>query len=258
MNDPANVPIQDLKVREIIKILGETIGLEGDSLSRKRHLMERLCHMVHADCWTWSLGFHPYDSSLHFLLKLHGGFDHSSLAMWTVAIEKTELRALLAGIVEAAVHSDQIIIQKSNDPACQLPDPSALEESWQSAKIGAYLLAVWPLPDGSISIVGLYRALGAAPFERQDSNIARMLLSEIPWLHQDKSPPSAIDPDVPLHPRHRTILNLLVQAWSRKMISAELGIATDTVQGYVKDIYRHFKVHSQPELIIRLSHGKHR
>ncbi len=54
---------------------------------------------------------------------------------------------------------------------------------------------------------------------------------------------------LPLVPRHRTVLNLLGDGWNRKKIVGHLGISLNTVHGYVKDIFKHFGVHSQPELL---------
>lgn len=58
-----------------------------------------------------------------------------------------------------------------------------------------------------------------------------------------------------LQPRHRTILKLLCKGSSRKAIAADLGVSENTVHGYVKDIFRHFHVNSQSQLIAHFTKG---
>ena len=45
------------------------------------------------------------------------------------------------------------------------------------------------------------------------------------------------------------VLNLLLDGLGRKKIAQHLEITENTVAGYVKDIYNHFGVRSQPELM---------
>ena len=52
-----------------------------------------------------------------------------------------------------------------------------------------------------------------------------------------------------LSPRLRTTLNFLLEGLGRKQIAAHLCISENTVSGYVKEVYRFYKVQSQPELM---------
>jgi DNA-binding CsgD family transcriptional regulator len=58
-----------------------------------------------------------------------------------------------------------------------------------------------------------------------------------------------------LPPRCRLIINQLVHGMSRKEIAAHLGLSIHTVNGYAKEIFKYFAVHSQSELIARLTRG---
>ncbi len=58
-----------------------------------------------------------------------------------------------------------------------------------------------------------------------------------------------------LYPRHRTVLILLCEGWNRKKIATHLGLSINTIHGYSKVIFKHFKVHSQAELIARFTQG---
>ena len=47
----------------------------------------------------------------------------------------------------------------------------------------------------------------------------------------------------------------MIEGWSRKQVAHQLGLAENTVHGYVKEIYRHYGVHSHAELVKRFSKG---
>jgi DNA-binding CsgD family transcriptional regulator len=55
--------------------------------------------------------------------------------------------------------------------------------------------------------------------------------------------------------RLRQILNLLIQGQPRKEISSLLGVSIHTVNGYCKELYEKFNIHSQAELVHRFAHG---
>ena len=58
-----------------------------------------------------------------------------------------------------------------------------------------------------------------------------------------------------LYARQRIILNLLLEGLDRKSIALHLGISVNTVSGYCKEIYRHFRVNSQAALMARFYLG---
>jgi DNA-binding CsgD family transcriptional regulator len=51
------------------------------------------------------------------------------------------------------------------------------------------------------------------------------------------------------------VLDLVLEGRARKDMAQELGISIHTLDGYVKDIFRHFNAHSQAELIARFRSG---
>jgi len=51
------------------------------------------------------------------------------------------------------------------------------------------------------------------------------------------------------------VINLLLQGMSRKRIATEIGVSIHTLNGYIKDVYSRFEVHSQSEPIHRVMEG---
>ena len=132
---------------------------------------------------------------------------------------------------------------------------SNAEKAWLRADIGPVMLSCKPLPDGGFSSIGIYRTAERELFTERESKIAHIVLTEIPWLHLTGWPEERGQSALKLYPRLRTVLNLLIEGWSRKQIADRLDLSLNTIHGYVKDIYRHFSVHSQAELLARLSKG---
>lgn len=57
--------------------------------------------------------------------------------------------------------------------------------------------------------------------------------------------------DVPLSPRMRQTLELLLAGASEKQVARQLGVSQHTIHVYVKDIYQRFEVSSRAELMSR-------
>jgi DNA-binding CsgD family transcriptional regulator len=107
------------------------------------------------------------------------------------------------------------------------------------------------LPAGSVSMIIVYRRLGDRSFDQRGARVIHL-------LHQELSPligrqlasrrdPSAAD----LAPRVRQTLQCLLEGDSAKQVARRLGISRETVNHYVKTLYRHFGVHSRAELLAR-------
>jgi DNA-binding CsgD family transcriptional regulator len=59
-----------------------------------------------------------------------------------------------------------------------------------------------------------------------------------------------------LSPRQKRTLDLLLRGYSRQKIAENLHISPHTASGYVKEVFRHFGVHTHVELIAGFYHGK--
>ena len=97
----------------------------------------------------------------------------------------------------------------------------------------------------------ILRSLGERKFSRRD----KAFLSA---LHQELAPmvgrqlaaahePSAMQ----LSPRLRQVLDCLLEGDSEKQVASRLGLSAQTVNQYVKAVYRHFRVNSRAELMSR-------
>lgn len=242
----------------MVQLLGDVIALPAGATEKKRHLMEGLCRLIGGDAWAWSRlhlqeGFAPRQ-----ILMLNGGFDEERLAKWAMAIEHPQMKPVTGNLVAEAVAGSRGFTRRDADfvPADWWDSPDDLAfRLWTEANIRSFMLSAWPLPGGGFSGVGIYRNADRPHFNARECRIAHILFSEIPWLHQAGHGEGEGSELVPLPPRQRTVLNLLVQGWTRRGIASEVGISVQTVHGYVKKLFHYFGVHSQPELIARFTSG---
>jgi len=242
-------------VRAIVRLLGEVIAMRGDINACRRRLMEGLCPIVGADSWLWCMADIEPGKRLGHSGILHGGFDDERLSWFLQAINHPALgnanRRIASELIERGTHLTRSLSQ-IEDPEYPLFKSDA-GPYWEKAGIGTLMLSLRPMETGGATGIGLYRRKGRPDFDDREMRIAHIILTEVPWLHYEEFPERRIIDR--LYPRHRTVLNLLCEGWDRKKISAHLGLSLQTVNGYVKEIFRHFEVHSQSELIAKFGKG---
>ncbi|MES2476433.1 MAG: LuxR C-terminal-related transcriptional regulator [Verrucomicrobiota bacterium] len=243
-------------VRKIVSLLGSVIASTG-SIHEKRHLvMEGLCDLIGASSWVWSVSeFHP-DKPPSSVGLIHSGFDETRMARYLEAINHPAMeqvsRPSSLELMEKGKHLTRTRAQM--DPEGRL-DRSEAAPLWIKADIGPLIMSLRPMEGGGVNAIRLYRTLDQPHFNEREAKIAHIILSEIPWLHFEAFPDARSKEIVDLYPRHRTVLNCLCEGWSRKKIAEHLGLSVNTVHGYSKIVFKHFGVHSQSELIARLTQG---
>lgn len=252
-----NSPISEEDVREIVRILGEVAAMKPEPEAQRGFLMKELARLVGADAWVWGVAplLEP-DKQPVYLYQQTGGFDVERMSRYLVAVEHPDTGAMTAPLAEALIRAgsqvtrlvDQIVPLERyrNSPAWPF---------WQAADIGPLFITLHPLPGKGISCIGFYRSAAAPMFTPRESRIAHILLSEVPILHESGLPHEAARIAPVLPPRCRLILNHLVTGLSRKEIARHLDLSVNTVNGYMKMIFSHFRAHSRAELISRFHRG---
>ena len=249
-------PLLETDVRAIVRLLGNVIAARGNFSGKRRILMDGLCRLVNADSWAWCMAEFDPEKPPSFIGFEHGGFDEERFAHYIEAMnhpghgEITHRSSV--ELKEKNTHLTRTLRQIDPEMAFE---NSAIFSAWAKANIGAIILSQRPMVGGGVSGIAVYRAVGEPQFDEREAKITHIILSEVPWLHFTAFPDQASRDITRLYPRHRTVLNLLGDGWPRKKIAAQLGISENTVHGYVKDIYRHFGVHSQSELLARFTAG---
>jgi DNA-binding CsgD family transcriptional regulator len=254
---PVDDTVSERDVRAMVRLIGEVAADPGGHAEKKRRLMYGLCQLVGADFWVWALstslipGRQPV-----YLAAFNGGFESGQFAHFMRAVDHPDMARLTAPLAaelrEKRVHLTRLLQQIVPNGDFS---PYSVGEFWRAAGIGPILLSYRPLSAAAHSCIALYRRLGRPAFDEHEARIAHIVTSEVPWLHEEGWPQDRGASIPRLAPRQRTVLNLLVRGLSRKEIARGLAISEHTANGYVKAVFRHFKVHSQPELMNRFVQG---
>lgn len=249
-------PLTEQDFRDVVRLLGEVIAARGDINVSRRMLMNGLCDLIDATSWVWCMAEFDPDKPPSFIGIVHGGFDDERFARYIEAMNHPAMAPVTRPSSIELQHRGCHITrtQRQMDPDFLL-EKSAAAPYWERANVGALMTSQRPMEGGGISGVGVYRTLGCPHFDQREARIAHIVLTEIPWLHFHAFPDQQTREITRLYPRHRTVLTFLTEGWSRKKIADHMDLSINTVHGYVKVIFQHFGVHSQSELISRLTKG---
>jgi hypothetical protein len=100
----------------------------------------------------------------------------------------------------------------------------------------------------------LHRAFGDARFSERDRNIAHLVNVELYRLHREGlfNAPAPREPGYELPPYLREALHALLRGDSTKQAAERLGVKFRTAEGYVKELYKRYDVHSRGELFAKV------
>jgi DNA-binding CsgD family transcriptional regulator len=249
--------LSETDVREMMGVLGHIAGLDEDLATKRRILLENLAQLIGADCWHWCLlGRKTAGELPTFSVFLKGGFTEKRFAKYLTAQEHPEMAMFnapsLADLEKRGAHITRL--RQQVDPENRFPK-SNVYRLWREADVAPLILSMRPGTDGQASAVTLFRDFDRPLFNERENRITHVMLSSVPWLHDEAWPNHPRRRMSVLSPRLYTVINLLLQGMGRKQIAGEMNISIHTLNGYIKDVYARFQVHSQSELIRRFVEG---
>ncbi len=242
--------------RAIVELLGRVSEDGGGRPNQRKLLMDGLCDLVHADCWVWGVFEFVSEGALPgFAIQQSGGFSRERLAKYLRANEHRDLGPISAPLFELARREGRQItrMRQQTDPNDSFAQSGAYA-LWADADVSPGILSLRPTDTPTIGFMSVYRRMAAPLYTEREARIAHIVLTEIPWLHENDSTGSDLPWDR-LGPRHVTITNLLLAGFTRGEIAGRLGLSPHTIGGYVKEIYASFGVTSQPALMRRFFEG---
>jgi DNA-binding CsgD family transcriptional regulator len=254
------VKLEEKDVRDMVRLIGEVAALPGGHAEMKRFLMDGLCGLIGADAWAWALSCQrDPDKPQVYASVLNGGLSDENLVKVLQAIEHPEMVEMTAKffneVEERKAHLTRLRFQIV-DQDKYLHSEAVL--AWKAAGLGPVIMSLRPLDERSSSTIAIYRRYDREEFTVRESRIAHIILTEVPWLHEQGWPEDRGVSVPKLSRRQRLTLNLLILGRSRKQIADSMDISVNTVQGYIKEVYRFFNVNSQAELMSRFLQGNGR
>ncbi|MFS8038500.1 LuxR C-terminal-related transcriptional regulator [Xanthobacter sp. AM11] len=244
-------------VRAMVRLLGDVITSRQDFPGVKRQLVEGLCALVNADAWTWSLGCLAEPGAQPvYLGTAHGGLDEARYARLLLAAGHPDMawtsQKLLGEMREKNAHVTRMRQQIIDEPAFIA---SGVNGHLCDADIGPFIFSLRPIDERAVSTISVFRRRDAPAFSERECRIAHVLLSELPWLHEQGWPADRGASVPRLSPRLRLVLNLLLDGRTRKEMAASLALSEYTIAQYQRAVYRHFAVRSHAMLLRRFQMG---
>ncbi|WP_127090485.1 LuxR C-terminal-related transcriptional regulator [Aquabacter cavernae] len=254
---PSSAALAEADVRDIVKLLGDVIVARSDFSTAKRHLVEGICHLVQADAWTWSLGCvaEPGEQPI-YLGMAHGGFDDARYQQLVLAASHPDMawtsRKLLDEMRQRAAHVTRARQQIVDEATFST---SGVNAYLCNADIGPFIFSLRPIDTRAVSTICIYRRKDQPDFSDREARIAHILLSELPWLHEQGWPTDRGVTVPRLSPRLRLVLNLLLDGRTRKEMAKSLALSEYTIAQYQRAVYGHFGVNSHTALLRRFQMG---
>jgi DNA-binding CsgD family transcriptional regulator len=245
-------------VRHMVRLLGEIAVLKGGISEKKRYLMEGLCRIIDADAWAWALSCQREpDKPQVYVSLLKGGLSEERFVKLLEAVEHPEMVEVTGHFFQEVNERQEHLtrLRSQITPDLEKFNRSPAAEAWKRADIGPVIMSLRPLDAQSGSTIAIYRAFGRPEFSPREARIAHIVLTELAWLHERGWPEDRGRTVPVLSRRQRLALNLLTSGEGSKQIAARMDVSVHTAQGYIKEIYRHFGVHSQAQLMNRFFQG---
>ncbi len=253
-----DLPIPQEDVEKIVTLLGDIAGMTCDLQSRKYALMEKMSEMLEADGWLWSSTQvieeqdRPYSVGV-----IYGGLSESEFAGWVEASQMASQQppedVPLSHLFQKGDHFTRTRQQVVPDDAWY--NHPTVQQYRLDRGIDHFLYSIYPLGQTHCSAIGFFRRVGNPSFTDLQRRICHIVFSNVKWMHEMSFPDHKGDNCKRLTPRLRTVLLYLLNGKQKNDIASQLHISPQTAKTHIRNIYKHFSVNSQIELINRFKVG---
>ncbi|MBT3278985.1 MAG: helix-turn-helix transcriptional regulator [Phycisphaerales bacterium] len=254
MPDFSQTPSKSLSpavLAAMASLLGELAGSEASLEFRRRQLCAGLAEQIEADGWIWTFGVVDQERKIPINAGLlYGGIsDRQAMVMLNSMSDQAnpsplnrEFVALLGKgkpftVRRRDVVSDEVWYASENTKAYRLREG-----------IDDLLYSLLP-SKGGFSGMAFLRKVEREGFSARHRDMVAFALGSAWRLCSVESGEMLSVDAMALSPRLRSVLTLLLEGYLCKEIAECYSLSPHTVKGYIRDIYRHFSVHSQLTLI---------
>lgn len=242
-------------VRSIFRLIGECRELGADSHAWRLHLFEGLVRLTGAqvgaggDIQLTPTGPQP----LHVADVGWSGEKERARFLQYQSENKLATDKLFKKFIVPLLQTGRVTSSRDQlIPSTEWYRSAHFNEYMRISGINESLISLHAVPhvaSGTVSAITLYRACGERAFDDRTVRLVDLLHQELsPFIGRQLA--SACEPSAAsLAPRVRETLHCLLDGDSAKQTASRLQISQETVNQYVKTIYRHFGVNSRGELL---------
>lgn len=244
-------------VAALLRVVARAAAEPGGEMARRRRVLEGLRTLLDAEHFVWSVD------------KLADHAAGTVPAVFVHNLSERQWSTLMAGHQDVAhpppeMSGLQRLLTRQLHVTCRRQDLIS-DAAWNDAMhVTLYRRAcdldqgLWSATradgDHTVHTLVFHRAWGRPAFTERECQLLHLACHGCRAL-LCPDPPDPADACHTLSPRLRTVFTLMLNGQTQRSIASELGLSTNTVSGYMKDIYRHFNVGGQVELLRRFMTG---
>lgn len=234
----------------------EKLSELDDHNAKKRRLLDELSVMLKVDKWTWSLSTFGETGARH-IGGLQSGFSlEQATKLQESAHHIDSMRLFQPSYTRIREEHAPLVVNLEEVPGVEQWRESEGGKLLTAADIGTDLICVYPISKDSASVITLYRTVGSPAFTERERQMALIVIRGVGWLHTQGWPEThGVKRVSELPASHAIVLTLLVKGYSRQDIADSRGLSIHSVNTYARNIYSHFEVTSQAELMQYFLHG---
>jgi DNA-binding CsgD family transcriptional regulator len=252
MNIPSAPVVTEADAVSLVRLVANITGSRVPVQAKKRQLMTDLAQLIDADAWAWILSRAQNARDNPTIVEfLHGGMSEREFGAYVTMMQSSEAPVEYAALNRLRLTKrrftrswDQLVAEAEwyGPSNRRLLDQVGFEQVMYSVKILDN--------DGLFSGISMKRRTGRSRFTPRERRMFHIVSCAVDWMHACTETLAAATYQVrALTPRKQNVLTLMLKGQRIKQIAFALDIKTSTVSDYTKDIYRHFGVNSQVELI---------
>jgi DNA-binding CsgD family transcriptional regulator len=236
----------------MLRLASEIAEHGDDRRGAERHLLDGLCRFVGADVAA-VIRFPP-----------SAGMPARADEMVVTGVDEATGLAIEEFYVRDAGHLLDpvcaVLMRRSTGSPIELRERVVTDRDWYAShyvtehrrrwNLDHQIYGLWREDDGRQCGFGVTRSWGAPQFTDEDRDLLRLFQVGCRPLFE-RPRPRMTAPEPTLSPRQRQTLDRLLGSESAKQIADALQISTNTLNHYVKAVYRAFGVTSRAELMTR-------
>lgn len=240
--DPTN--FRPVEVRLMLRLCHTLHEVPADPVARKRAMLEGLCRVVGADAGVCVVSREEAAPA-----ALRGVRHAVTVSMVRYGMTEEDAQTLAARYRPAAPFAARPVRRSGrSDESSRRPRRGSDPHTPRPKSVESVVEVAGMKVQACVAL--LRRRPAGRGFSPRDRSVLDLLHSELAWVYRPDLP--SLSPDgLPLSPRQRQTLQLLLAGNSEKEIAGQMGLSQNTVHHYVKAIHRHFGVSSRSELLAR-------
>jgi DNA-binding CsgD family transcriptional regulator len=236
-------------VENMIAFLSSLIVSTDPLVAKRQRAFEWIAGAIEADVWVWLQSRFAEGHSFPVAIGVaEGGFrDDAERNSFHQANCDPELYGNLNPLFRTPTPLSMLQYEFFPKP----PEAEPVLARWQKTTglIDCVFSSV-PAGNGVWSCIGLHRRRGGPPFTQRDRSLVHVMFGQLAFMHRPATDfPANNSSLAELTARRQQVLMYLLSGDQAKQIARKLQLSIHTVNGHVKDLYRHFSVATRAELI---------